>query len=135
MAAYVKFQQFNEDLGLGVHNLNTDTLRIYLTNNAPSVSADLVKADLVGITEENGYTPVDINNLYSHTAGVGTLTGDDVVITATTGTIGEFRYVVLYNDTSTLDSLICYWDYSAPITLQAGEEFSINFGVNIFTIT
>ena len=134
MASYVKFQDFVESLGLGEHNLNTDTLNVYLTNNAPDVAADADKADLVGATEENGYAAADITNVWSEAAGTGTLAGTDVVITAAGGTVGPFRYAVIYNDTHATDGLVCYWDYGSSITLQNGETFTVDFGASIFTI-
>ena len=134
MASYVKFQDFVESLGLKEHNLNTDTLKVYLTNNAPSVSADADKTDLAGITEENGYAAADITNVWSETGGTGTLAGTDVVITASGGTVGPFRYVVIYNDTHASDGLVCYWDYGSALTLQNGDTFTTDFGVSIFTM-
>jgi hypothetical protein len=110
-------------------------LKAYLTNAAPSASADSVKADLAEITNENGYTaPVDIQNGYTETSGTGTLTGVDITITASGGTVGPFRYVVIYNDTHASDGLVCWHDYGSAITLQSGEEFVIDFGANLFTI-
>jgi len=138
MAAFVKFQDFVEQLGKGVHQMHAagHTLRVYLTNNAPSVSADAVKADLAGITEQNGYAPGDVQNDYTETAGVGTLTGVDVVFTASGGSFGPLRYVVLYNDTPTspADPLIAYWDYGSNITVNDGETFTVDFGASILTI-
>ena len=136
---YVKFQDFVEQLGKGVHQLHAagHTLKAYLTNETPSASADAVKADLAEITNENGYTaPEDIQNDYTETSGTGTLTGVDIVITASGGTIGPFRYVVVYNDTPTspADPLICYWDYGSSVTLKDGESFTIDFGASIFTL-
>lgn len=65
MAAYNKFEQFVEDLGVKVHDLNSDTLKVYLTNTAPSASADAIKTDLAEITNEHGYTaPVDVQNTF-----------------------------------------------------------------------
>ena len=137
MAAYVKFQQFVEDLGAKVHDLQAagDTLKVYLTNNTPDVAADAVKADLVGITEENGYAPADIQNDYSQTTGTATLTGVDVVFTASGGNFGPFRYAVLYNDTPTspADPLIAYWDYGSETTITDGNDFTVDFGSSIFT--
>jgi len=139
MATFVKFQNFVEDLGKGVHQLHAagHQLEVYLTNATPSVSADAVKADLLEITNENGYTaPVDIQNDYTETGGTGTLTGVDVVITASGGTVGPFRYVVLMNTTpsSPLDPLIAYWDYGSAVTLNDGETFTIDFGASVLTI-
>jgi len=129
MATFNKFECFVGDLGLKVHNLNTDTLNVYLSNAAPSTSADTVKADLAEITNQNGYTaPVDVQNTFSETTGTGTLAGTKVVITAT-GAVGPFRYVPLYNDTPTspADPLIGWWDYGSSISLASGETFSIKF--------
>ena len=129
MATGVKFNQFSEDLGLGVHNLNTGTLNVYLSDTAPSASLDLIKTDLAEIATGNGYTgPVDTQNSWAESGGTSTLTGTKVVITAT-GAVGPFRYVPLYNDTPTspVDPLICYWDYGSSISLANGETFSIKF--------
>tara|TARA_R110000751_G_scaffold125443_6_gene227106 strand:+ start:2466 stop:2885 length:420 start_codon:yes stop_codon:yes gene_type:complete len=139
MAAYNKFQTFVGDLGLKVHNLNTDTCKVYLTNAAPSASLDNVLADLADISAGNGYTAggKDATNLYSEAAGTGTLTGTDIVWTASGGTIGPFRYATFYNDTPTspADPLISWWDYGSSITLADGETFTVDFGASIFTLT
>jgi hypothetical protein len=139
MAAYNKFETFVGDLGLKVHELNADTCKVYLTNNAPSASLDSVKADLAEISAGNGYTSggEDSTNTYSETSGTGTLAGTDIVWTASGGTIGPFRYAVLYNDTPTspADPLIAWWDYGSSITLNDGETFTVDFGASIFTLT
>lgn len=138
MVAFNKFETFVGDLGLKVHNLNTDVLEVYLSNAAPSASLDSVKADLAEITNENGYAaPVDVTNTYSETGGTGTCGATDVTITASGGTVGPFRYVVLQNTTpvSPLDPLIAWWDHGTSITLQDGESFTVDFGTDqLFTI-
>jgi len=136
MATFFKFNQFVEDLGLGVHNLDTNTLKVYLTNAAPSASLDLVKADLAEIAGGNGYTAGghDATGVWTESAGTATLAGTDITITASGGTIGPFRYAVLYNDTSASDSLIGAWDYGSSITLNDGESFTIDFGASILTL-
>lgn len=134
MASFNKFECFVGDLGLEKHELNADTLKIYLTNNAPSAADDSVKADLAGIAEENGYAPADIQNAYSEAGGTGTLTGVDYEWTAAGGSFGPFRYVVLYNDTAADDPLIGWWDYGSSITCNEGEKFKADFGASILTI-
>ena len=136
MATYVKFQDFVEALALGQHNCNTDTFKVYLSNTTPSTSADADKTDLAEITNENGYTaPVDIENAASESGGTLTVTAVSKTITASGGTVGPFRYVVIYNDTHATDGLICYWDYGSEVTLQAGESFTVQFGASLFTLT
>src|SRR5690606_793226 len=129
MASFVKFQSFVEHLAEKVHNLGSDTLKILLTNDAPSVSADAVKGDLTSeLSTGGGYTSggetVTITGS-SQTTGTYSLVGNDVVFTATSGGIGPFRYAVLYNDTPTspADPLIGYWDYGQSVTLADGESF------------
>lgn len=139
MAAFVKFQQFAEDLGAGVHDLvgTDDTLKVYLSNTAPDVAADGVKADLAEIAAGNGYTSGghDTQNSGSESGGTLTVTGTDIVITAS-GAVGPFRYAVLYNDTPTspADPLIGYWDYGSEVTLANGETFTVDFGASILTV-
>jgi hypothetical protein len=138
MAAFNKFQNFVEDVGLGVHNLHTGTIKAYLSNDAPSASLDAVKADLAEITPGNGYTSGghDTQNTYTESGGTGSCVGTDIVITASGGSVGPFRYVVLYNDTPTspADPLIGWWDYGSPLTLADGESFTIDFGSSMFTV-
>jgi hypothetical protein len=135
MSVFVKFQDFVEQLGKGVHHLHAagDTLEVYLTNNAPDVALDAVQGDLLGITEENGYAEADIANDYTEAGGTGTLTGVDVEWTAGAGGFGPFRYAVIKNATAA-DRLVCYWDYGSSISCAVGEKFKVDFGASILTI-
>ena len=140
MVAANKFEDFVNRLAIGkVHDLNVDQLEVYLSNATPSASGDTIKTDLAEISTGNGYTgPQDTTNTASETGGVLTVTGVDVVITASGGTIGPFRFVVLFNTTPTspLDPLIQWWDHGSAVTLQDGEKFTIDFGSDqLLTIT
>ena len=116
-------------MGTAATNLHTATYKVYLTNNAPSASADDVIGDLLGATEENGYAAADITNTYAEATGTGTVTVVDVVVTAT-GAVGPFQYVVVYDDTHASDILCCWWDYGSSISLADGETFTIDFTDN-----
>jgi len=139
MASFNKFNQFIEDLGDKVHDLNAagDELKVYLTNNLPDAELDAVKGDLVGITEENGYAPADIQNDWARTTTTAKLTGVDYEWTALAGGFGPFQYVVLFNETpaAPLDPLIAWWDYGSSITVNEGEKFKVDFGTEIFTLS
>lgn len=131
MAAYNKFQPFVENLAEKVHNLGSDTLKVLLTNSAPS-AANSVKADLTELGAGNGYssggTAATISSS-AQTSGTYKLVLADVVFTASGGSIGPFRYAVLYNDTSTspADPLIAWWDYGSSLTIASGESFTVDF--------
>lgn len=140
MAAYNKINDFVEQLCKGVHQCHAagHTFKVALTNGAP-VATNTILGDLTEIVAGNGYTAggVDVQNDLSEAAGTATCSAVDIVVTAAGGTIGPFRYVVLYNDsaTSPADALIAWWDYGSSITLADGETFSIDFGSNtLFTI-
>ena len=139
MATFFKFNQFVEDLGLGVHNLDTGVLKVYLSNAAPSATLDAVKADLAEISGGNGYTAGghDAQGVWSEASGTATLVCTDITITAAGGTIGPFQYAVLYNDTPTspADPLIGCWDYGSAITLQIGESVVVDFAATTISLT
>jgi hypothetical protein len=62
-------------------------------------------------------------------SGTTTVQGTQVVFTASGGSIGPFRYAILYNDTATspADALIGWWDYGSSITLADTETFTVKF--------
>lgn len=142
MATYNKFQKFTEDLAEGVHNFSSDstcTITVALTAaaNAP-VATNSVLADLTQISYANCSSRVVTVSSSSQTSGTYKLVCADLTLTSS-GTVGPFRYVVLYNDdpTSPADPLICWFDYGSEITLNNGESLLIDFdGSNgLFTLT
>ena len=143
MAAFNKYQQFVEDLAKGVHQLHAagHTLKIALTNTAPNAATHAVRADITELGSGNGYTQnaagLDIQNDMTESGGVATVTAVDVVVTASGGTVGPFRYVAIFNDTPTspADPLIGWYDYGSAVTLNDGETFTTDFGASFFTIT
>jgi len=130
MAAFNKFNAFVENLAEKVHNLGSDTCKILLTNTAPSAS-NAVKADLTEISAGFGYTAGGNSAAVStsaQTSGTYKLVlSSPTTWTAAGGSIGPFRYCVLYNDTPTspADPLIGYWDYGSSITMASGETFQV----------
>ena len=140
MASFNKFRDFVEQLGLKQHDLNADPLYVFLTNEQPLVT-DTTRADIADLSTGNGYTAggADTQNAASESpAGTLTVTGTDIVWTASGGTIGPFQFAVLYNQVGGLgagNKLIGWWDYGAPLTLNSGETFTVDFGSSILTIT
>lgn len=139
MATFSKFNAFVENLAEKVHNLGSDTLKVALTNTAPT-SANAILADIAQISNGNGYTTGGTAATISssaQTSGTYKLTLADVVFTASGGTVGPFRYAVLYNDTPTspADPLIGYWDYGSSVTLADAETFTVDFDASLGVMT
>lgn len=130
MAAYNKFNQFPEDLAKGVHNLNTGTLKIALSNTLP-VAANATLAAITQIGAGNGYSTG--GNTATFTSGVQTtgtykLIVADVTFTASGGNMNAFQYAILYNDTPTspADPLIAWFDYGTAIIVTSGNSFTVD---------
>lgn len=129
MAAFNKFNSFVEAIAEKVHNLGSDVLKVMLTNSAP-LASNTQKSDLTDISAGNGYTAGGTAATISSSAqssGTYKLVLADVVFTASGGSIGPFRYAVLYNDTATNKELIGWWDYGSSITLADGETFTVDY--------
>lgn len=134
MATYVKFNQFVEDMAHKVHDLSADQCVVALTNSAP-VATNTVLANITEISYTNCSTRNLTTSTSSQTSGTYTQLFADLTLTAT-GTVGPFRYVVIYNDTPTspLDPLIGYYDYGSSITMSTSETFLIDFTTSTFTV-
>ena len=130
MASYNKFLQFTKDLVDGVHDFDAHTFKVALTNSAP-VNTNTVLANITQISAGNGYTTGGTATSMSTSTSSGTakVTGTDVVFTASGGSVGPFRYAVLYNDTPTspADPLMAWWDYGSSVTLADTETFTVDF--------
>lgn len=126
MATINIFNDFAEQLAKGVHNFGSDTIKLFLSSTAPTADMDEA-ADLTGqiaYTNVSGGQPTVTIAVSDATDTV--LSSDAVVVTAT-DTVPTFRYYGLYNDTSTGDKLICWWDHGSNVDLAAAETFTINF--------
>jgi hypothetical protein len=142
---FLKFNKFVLQAGAKNYDFGADTLKFALSNTAPTPATDTVF--LPGTLHPppaaaNGYTTGGHAATvgWSESGGVATLTCTvDVVITAQAGGIGPFRYVILYDDTTTTplaDPLISYYDYGSSITLTvAGETFTIDVTASLLTLT
>lgn len=133
MAAFNKFNSFVEALAEKVHNLGSDTLIVALTNVAP-VAGNTVRANLTEIAYTNLSPRVLSQTGSGQTGGTYALALADLVLTATGGSVGPFRYAVIYNDTAPADELIGWYDYGASITLLDGETLTLDFGANVLTL-
>lgn len=122
---YNKFNCFVADVANKVHNLGSDTLTIALSDIAP-VATNTVLANITEIA----YTNLSSRNITvtssAQTSGTYKLVANQLTLTAS-GTVPQFRYVVLYNNTSTNDNLIAWYDVGSEVNLVNGDSFLVGF--------
>lgn len=125
MATGNKFNSFVENLAEKVHNLGSDTLKVALTNSAPSAS-NTVLANITEISYTNLSSRTLSVSASSQTSGTYKLVISDLVLTAS-GAVGPFRYIVVYNDTATNDELIAWYDAGSSITMANTDTVTLDF--------
>lgn len=144
MATFQKINGFVEHVTEKVHNLGADQLVVALSDTAPSAetpdptvnTADAVLANVTEIAYTNLSSRNVTTSSSAQSAGTYTLALTDLVLTASGGSVGPFRYVYLYNDTPTspTDPLIGWYDYGSSITLADGETLTIDFDPSTLTL-
>lgn len=139
MAIFNKCNAFVQDLGQKLHQLDTDTLKIALTNTAPTAATTTYTGLPGEVASGGGYTTGGAalagSVTYTQTAGTAALKSTaNTVFTATTG-FGPFRYALLYNDTAAGKNAIGYYDYGASISLGASETLTIDVLTNTNILT
>jgi type IV pilus biogenesis protein CpaD/CtpE len=129
MATFNKFNAFVADVANKTHNLGADTLKVMLTNTAP-LATNAVRTDITEIAAGNGYTAGGTQATLvssSQTSGTYALKLNNVTYTASPGSIGPFRYCVLYTATAASLNLIGWYDYGTSLTVTAGNSFQVQF--------
>ena len=129
--AFQKFNSFVDNLAKGVMNLNTDTIKVMLTNTAPvATNTTYASISATELANGNGYTTggmVVTGTGVSNAAGVETMTANPNTWTSSTGNMGPFRYVVYYDSTPGAQPLIGFYDNGSSITLNGldADTFTI----------
>lgn len=136
MATFTLFDQFIFSLGGSDIDLDSNTFKAVLTNSAPTADTDDELADITQIANGNGYTTGGVTLASVTWAETGAGTGiwqwsaADFSWTASGGTFGPFRYIVVYDDTSANDKLIGYLDYGSSISITIGNSFTVDVGAS-----
>ncbi len=151
MATFAKIN----DWILNLHNapdieIDTDTLQIALSNTAPASETNNPTADTFGVLAQvtqisyTNYTDdMTVDRVLEGTgstvsSGVYKLDANDIVITASGGTLADFRYLYLFDQTAAtpIDPLMGNWDHGSTITLLTGEAATITWNAGgIYTVT
>lgn len=124
MATYNKFQAWAETM-VESANLATDQFTLALSNSAP-VATNSVLADITEISYTNLSSRDFTTASSSQSGGTYSLTLSDLVLTAS-GSVGPFRYAILYDNTLAGDPLVGWWDYGSSITMANADTFTIDF--------
>ena len=135
MATYTKFQCYVEDLAHGVHNFDSNTIKVALSSaeNAPSASDDAVLGDITTIAAPAVDSVTLTKSSSGQTSGTYKYIPNDLTMTAS-GAVGPFQYVIIYNDTAASKPLICYFDYGSEVTLYANDTITLEFGTELFSL-
>ena len=138
MATYKGFNVYTEVM-VEAGNQGSDAFTLCLTNAAPTVATDTTVVS--ELAAGNGYSTGGVacaTASSAQTAGVYklTLTIPSPTWTSSTGNMGPFRYVILYN--STRSQCVAYWDYGVGgVTLNGvnGDTFTVTVAAEIMSIT
>lgn len=140
MATFTFFDEWKRYQGT-VANVDTDTFKLFLTNTAPNVGTNTVKADLTPISGAGGYAEKTLTTTWAET-GAGTSIwrfsiGADQTWTAAGAAFDAFRYVVMYDDTvaAPVDPLVGFWDYGSALTLNDTDSLTLNVDANFSAYT
>ncbi len=123
------FEEYQLDVGKGVHVQGTDTLKIVIIDNtvAPTAadasprysdySANEVSAAGNYVTGGIALTTV----VYAMISGEATLTADDWEILMHASGFQDGYFAILINDSATNKEAIGFWDMGGPVDEQAGD--------------
>tara|TARA_R110000803_G_scaffold121692_2_gene189806 strand:- start:4915 stop:5352 length:438 start_codon:yes stop_codon:yes gene_type:complete len=132
------FNKVNDFVANAVHNmdLESDQIVIALSNTAPGSETPNPATDGNGVlanVTQVAYTNLSSRNVTTtsstQTGGTYKLVLSDITLTSSGGASGPFRYVYIFNDTSTApaDPLIGYYDYGSSLTLNDGDSLTVDF--------
>ena len=134
MATFTKLNGFVENLANKEIDLGAASITVALSNTAPGAestpptgtAAECVLANITQVSYTNCSARVVTVTSVTQTAGTVKAIYADLVLTAS-GAVGPFQYIYVYDDSSTGDMLIGYYDYGSAVTLAATDTFTVNF--------
>jgi hypothetical protein len=141
MPTFVEPDCLSSDIANKVHDFDTDTFRLALSNTAPVAGSTFLLSNVTQIANGNGYTTAAdgagkaITLSFARSGQVTTVSNAAPVVWTATGAVGPFRYVIFWNDTPTspLNPVIGWLDIVTPITMANTDTYTIP-AVPLFTI-
>jgi hypothetical protein len=136
-----------QDIGRGVHNLETGDISLGLITNAVTPASTTAAPcwgaggttnfDTNEVTAGGNYINdgPSIGGTYAQAAGTATFDVTDVDIEQNAANPTDARWGIIYNETATNNECIAFIDLGAVINLTAGD-FSITWHANgVYTIS
>jgi hypothetical protein len=144
----VVFAQAKLDIGLEVHQLETDVIKLGLATNVvtPTETTSDPRWGAGGgtniatnqVTPGGNYStggPTVANNVYTLSSATTTFDGDNISITQNGSNPTNARWGHIYNDTAAGKQVIAFLDLGSVTDLTAGD-FSVTWNASgIFTLT
>ena len=112
----------------GTINLGSDVLKLALTNTAP-VATYTQLSQITQIAPGGGYTTGGFTLVVSssgQSSGLYRCLINDYTFTPG-GTVADFQWAVVYDDTVANDPPLWYYDYGSPVTLTVAVPFVFDF--------
>ena len=134
MASFSKLNGFVENLANKEIDLGSASITVALSNTAPGdestpptgTAAECILGNVTEVSYTNCSTRVVTVTSVTQTAGTVKAIYADLTLTAS-GAVGPFRYIYIYDDDSTGDKLIGYYDYGSAVTLASPDTFKLDF--------
>lgn len=142
------FAQAKLDIGLKVHQLETDTIKLGLitsgvtptetTSDPRWGSGGSTNLSSSQVTPGGNYSsggPTIANNTYTLNSATTTFDGDNITIAQNASNPTNARWGIIYNDTAAGKQALAFVDLGGATDLTAGD-FSITWNASgIFTLT
>ena len=141
---FTVFEQFYEDEGEGLHDLENDTIRLGLIDSVITPTAadatpqwgagsgvDYDGNEVSSVSAQYPTGGLTLANVtYNKVSGDSVLDADNLSMSQDAGNgFTDARWGVLYNDTATNNNAIGFLDLGGATSLQAGD-ISINWNAN-----
>lgn len=134
MATAVVSNHFKYKKDMGLVNMDTDTFKLILLDDSFTFNPD-THATLADVTSDQlatnyGYTQNSISLANSAVSeddsyNAGITVWDDVTISASGGDIGPFKSIIIYDDTTSDDTVYCCVTLPSTVTIGNGTSYII----------
>ena len=124
------------DMGTGLMNLTSNTLKLAFTDTAPTTATHVYTDIASPLALTNMNTSVSLTGTgYTQSTGTATLAASTWTGVSQTGNFGPFRYIVIYDDSAASKNIIGWIDYGSELTLNGAnsDQLILTFASGIFT--